>query len=113
VISEDFEERIAHALGNPQHDPHGDPIPTRELNLPAQAEKRLDELHDGQEAVISRVKNDDPELLRYLKANGLVPRASLKILEHSSYDDILRLQVDDQELVLGPRVTGQIFVEVV
>ena len=34
-ISEDLEERIAIALGDPSRDPHGDPIPDRELGLEA------------------------------------------------------------------------------
>ncbi len=94
------------------HDPHGDPIPTRELSLPPQTEIRLNELRGGQRAVIRRVRNDDPELLRYLQTNGLVPQAGVEILEYSAFDDNLRLQVDEHELVLGPRVTGQIYVEV-
>ena len=35
VISEELEERIDRALGYPTHDPHGDPIPTPELEWPA------------------------------------------------------------------------------
>jgi DtxR family Mn-dependent transcriptional regulator len=112
VISEEFEESIARALGEPLHDPHGDPIPTRELSLPVQIETRLNELRGGQRAVIRRVRNDDPELLRYLQANGLVPQARVEILEYSAFDDNLRLQVDDHVIVLGARVTGQIYVEV-
>jgi DtxR family Mn-dependent transcriptional regulator len=112
VISEDFEERIAQALGDPQHDPHGDPIPSRELDLPPQAETRLYALRVGQQAVIQRVKNDDPELLRYMQNIGLVPQARLKVLERSSFDDNLSLQINDRVVVLGPRVTREIFVEV-
>jgi len=112
VISEDFEERIAQALGDPQHDPHGDPIPTRELDLPPRSETRLYELRIGQQAIIQRVKNDDPELLRYMQNIGLVPQARLKVLERSSFDDNLTLQIEDRVLVLGPRVTREIFVEV-
>src|SRR5256885_6157052 len=33
VLSEELEELIARKLGNPTHDPHGDPIPTRELRI--------------------------------------------------------------------------------
>ena len=33
VMSEELEERIDAALGFPTHDPHGDPIPDRELRL--------------------------------------------------------------------------------
>ena len=113
VISEDFEERIARALGDPLHDQHGDPIPTRDLHLPPQSETPLVELRDGQQGVIRRVRNDDPELLRFLHAAGLVPGKIIQVLQHSNFDDNLRLQVDEKEIVLGPRVTGQIYMEVV
>jgi DtxR family Mn-dependent transcriptional regulator len=34
VLSEELEERIDRALGYPTHDPHGDPIPDRNLEWP-------------------------------------------------------------------------------
>src|SRR3990172_755566 len=35
AISEDFEDRLAARLGDPQIDPHGDPIPAKDGSLPA------------------------------------------------------------------------------
>ena len=115
VISEEFEERISQALGNPTHDPHGDPIPDRDLQMPSQATTRLIDLRTGQEAIIQRVSNSDPELLRYLSERGLVPGVALKVLDYSPFDDNLCLQLNAQaeSQVLGPRVTRQIFVELV
>ncbi len=66
VISEEFEERIDRALGEPTHDPHGDPIPTRDLKMPSHASTRLCDLRAGQQAVVQRVPDTNPELLRYL-----------------------------------------------
>ena len=37
VLSEELEARIDSALGYPTHDPHGDPIPTRDLVMPETA----------------------------------------------------------------------------
>jgi DtxR family transcriptional regulator, Mn-dependent transcriptional regulator len=113
VISEDFEERIAQVLGNPSHDPHGEPIPTRDLQLPHSSETRLSELRPGQEATVDRVDATDIVLLRYLSEIGLTPNAELSILDYSSFDGNLRLQVAGKkgEIVLGPSVTGKIFVE--
>ena len=34
VLSEELEARIDRALGYPTHDPHGDPIPDKDLNWP-------------------------------------------------------------------------------
>ena len=81
VISEKFEERIAETLGNPRHDPHGDPIPTRELHLPDSTATALSQLRPGQEAIVQRVRSEDPELLRYLSDLGLTPEARLTALD--------------------------------
>ncbi len=111
VISEEFEERIAQALGNPEHDPHGDPIPSRELRLPPEASIPLSDLRPAQEATVSRVGREDPDLLRYLQSIGLVPQADLNVLDYSSFDDNLQIQVGEHTYVLGPKVTCQVFVE--
>jgi DtxR family transcriptional regulator, Mn-dependent transcriptional regulator len=113
VISEDFEERIAQALGNPSHDPHGEPIPTRDLQLPHSSDTRLSDLRPGQEATVDRVDATDMVLLRYLSEIGLTPNAELSIIDYSSFDGNLRLQIVGKKgpIVLGPGVTGKIFVE--
>lgn len=41
VISEEFEVRIDAILGFPSHDPHGDPIPTRDGQIPQEEHERL------------------------------------------------------------------------
>ena len=114
VISEEFEERIAESLGNPSTDPHGDPIPTRDLRIPKSPVKTLSELRPGQHAVVNRVRDSDPDLLRYLSDLGLIPGAKVTVLDFSPFDDNLRLRVADQDkaVVLGPSVTSQVFVEI-
>jgi len=112
VISEGFEDRIARDLGHPTHDPHGDPIPAADLSLPESSDLPLSELADCTHAVVRRVRDHDPELLRYLSGLGLVPQAELELVDRSPYDDNLTLRVSGgQEIVLGLQVTRQIFVE--
>lgn len=115
VISEEFEERIAESLGNPSTDPHGDPIPTRDLRIPESPVKTLSKLRPGQHAVVNRVRDSDPELLRYLSDLGLIPGAKITVLDFSPFDNNLRLRVEDQDkaIVLGPSVTSQVFVGIV
>jgi DtxR family Mn-dependent transcriptional regulator len=114
VISEELEERIASSLGDPRHDPHGDPIPTRDLHLPSLTTTSLDELRPGQEAIIQRVRDEDRELLRYLSDLGLVPDARLLILSYSPFDGNLNLKVEGrtEPVILGPNVTSQVYVEI-
>lgn len=113
VISEEFEERMAQALGNPTRDPHGEPIPTRDFQLPPQSSLRLSDLRPGSRARVQRVDSADENLLRYLSEIGLVPQAQVTILDYSAFDDNLRIQVGSraEPIVLGPRVTNQIFME--
>jgi DtxR family Mn-dependent transcriptional regulator len=115
VISEEFEERIAQALGDPTHDPHGDPIPTRELKMPSQTATRLRDLDAGQQAIIQRVPNTDPELLRYLGDHGIVPGACIEIVLCSTFDDNISIRVQNraEAIVLGIRITRQVYVEVI
>ena len=112
VISPDFEVRIAAALGDPTRDPHGELIPTAQLNMPGEDTQPLAELRPLQQAVVRRVEAEAADFLRYLATVGLVPGARLDVLAYSPYDQNLRLVVNGAELVLGPGVTRRIFVEV-
>ncbi len=112
VISEELEERISLALGDPAYDPHGDPIPTREFQMPGWSNVRLSELHPGDRATIQRISNADPDLLRYLASIGLTLNTTVAVLALSPFDGNLTLQISDRHtpLVLGVPVTSQIFV---
>lgn len=113
VISEDLEERIAQALGDPARDPHGEVIPTRDFRLPPESDVRLADLRSGQRARVQRVADPHPALLRYLDEIGLQPGAELQVVGYSPFDDTLRLEVSGQAgvVVVGPRITAQLFVE--
>jgi DtxR family transcriptional regulator, Mn-dependent transcriptional regulator len=114
VISEEMEERIAQSLGNPSRDPHGEPIPDRDLLLPPSSSLRLSELRPGQRARVERVEAADLKFLRYLDSICLTPGVEINILEYSVFDENLRLQVSgvEQPVVLGPRVTSRVYVVV-
>ena len=80
ALSEELEAKIDEELGFPTRDPHGDPIPDRELRLKAGRDRTLVDLKPGKRASVSRVPNDDPELLRYLEELGLVPGADVEVV---------------------------------
>jgi len=113
VISEDLEERMAQALGDPAYDPHGEPIPSREFKMPDQSAVRLSELRLGDRATVLRVQDADSAMLRYLGSIGVTPNAQINILDYSAFDGNLSLQLSGQEkpLVLGPSVTSHVFVQ--
>jgi DtxR family Mn-dependent transcriptional regulator len=113
VISEQFEERIAEALGDPRHDPHGDPIPRIDLSLPKAAGTLLSTLRPGERGRVTRVRDTAPDLLRHLSQMGVVPQAELEVSEFSEFDGNLHIKVKGKrdEIVLGPRITSQVYIE--
>ena len=112
-ISEDFEARMAAALGNPERDPHGDPIPTAELVMPSDEALPLSSLRPEQKAVVLRVIGEDPAFLRHLEELGLVPGARLEVSSYSPFDNNLTITVSGQtSTVIGLAITSKILVEV-
>lgn len=112
VISEDFERRIAAALGNPTRDPHGELIPTEDLNMPVDDTTPLSSLRPNQTATIQRVSAQDPNLLRHLDSLGLTPGIQIEVTGYSSFDNNLTVKVGKTLNVLGLNITTKIFVEI-
>ena len=81
VLSEDLEARIDAALGHPTHDPHGAPIPTPDLALDEGEHVPLARLDAGQEAVVARVADHDPAVLRAVGAAGLYPGTRFRLAD--------------------------------
>jgi DtxR family transcriptional regulator, Mn-dependent transcriptional regulator len=111
VISEDFERRIAAAMGHPLRDPHGELIPTADLKMPLDHSTPLSALRPNQKAIIRRVKAADTKLLRYLEEMGLVPDAQIDVKEYSPFDHNLTIKVGRKSVVLGLPITSKIYVE--
>ena len=75
VISEELERLIVAKLGDLTFDPHGDPIPSVELELRERETVPLDSLKEGDRGLFVRVSDADPEMLRYLSEHG-TPRVN-------------------------------------
>ncbi len=110
VISEDFEQRIAAAMGHPVRDPHGEPIPTADLKMPLDDSMPLSALRPNQTATIQRVEASDPKLLRYLEELGLIPGVKIEVQEYSPFEHNMTIKLKRRSLVLGLSITSKIFV---
>ena len=101
VLSEDLEARISAKLGNPRHDPHGDPIPTLELEIEEGETRALAELDPGDSGTFTRVSDADPEKLRYLHDRGIAPGMPLAVIGRDPFGGPLRVEIDGREHALG------------
>jgi DtxR family Mn-dependent transcriptional regulator len=101
VLSEELEELIAAKLGDPTHDPHGDPIPTRELTIEEEATHSLQSLDAGACGRFARVSDSDPEMLRFLADRGISPGDSFEVIDKQPFGGPLFIRFGDNVLVLG------------
>jgi DtxR family transcriptional regulator, Mn-dependent transcriptional regulator len=101
VLSEDLEALIAAKLGNPTHDPHGDPIPSVDLVMPADATRCLTTLEAGDEGTFARVSDADPAMLRYLSQLGITPGARLRVQSKQPFGGPLFVAIGEDVHALG------------
>lgn len=109
-ISEEFEERIDRMLGFPTHDPHGAPIPTKDLHIDDPSHPTLADMPAGIAVRVARVNDRDPALLRYLGELGLYPEALVEIVERAPYGGPLRLRVGGAPRDVGDELARHVFV---
>ena len=111
VLSEQLEELIAEKLGNPTHDPHGDPIPTRELTLPATSTQSLQSLAAGACGCFTRVSDSEPDMLRWLADHGIAPGDTFEVIDKQPFDGPLFVRFGDNVHVLGGALARAMRVE--
>jgi len=111
VISEDLEARIAAKLGNPTHDPHGDPIPSLDLIVDEGETVSLGEAPAGACGRFVRVSDSDPEMLRYLEGVGIAIGEPFELVDRQPFDGPLTVRIGEGEHVLGSTLARAMRVE--
>lgn len=108
AISEDLEDRIAAALGNPTVDPHGAPIPARDGTMIRVDGIPLSEVEAGEKVTVVEVGDRSPELLRHLGSLELYPGTEIRVLRIEPYDGPLVVRTGGRELILGRPAAAEI-----
>ena len=111
ALSEELEELIATKLGDPTVDPHGEPIPSRELKLAETSALALTELEPGDAATFVRISGAEPEMLRFLGERGIVPGTRLELIERQPFDGPLFVRVGRKVHPLGAVLARAMHVE--
>jgi DtxR family transcriptional regulator, Mn-dependent transcriptional regulator len=110
-ISEDLERRISARLGDPVIDPHGDPIPTSDLNVAADRTIPLSEVAENRPVRFARVSDSDPEILRYLDELGIHPGLELTVAGVEPFGGPVRVSAAGAEHLLGSELVEKMRVE--
>lgn len=110
VLSEEMEERMDEILGSPTTDPHGSPIPSRDLEMVETDHFMLADMVEGQSAQVAEVGDEDAAMLRYFAELGLFPQASVEVLAVAPFDGPLTLRVGESECSIGRSAAQHVFV---
>ena len=107
-ISERFEARIDALLGYPTHDPHGHPIPTRDLKMVCRKTLCLGEAEAGRLYVVREVCDGDVSVLDMLESSGLLPGRKVEVLDRGSGDVTVR--IDGSIRTISSDIAGSVHV---
>ena len=112
AVSDLLIERIDEMLGHPSADPHGDPIPDREGQIPESSSATLLACPLKEPQRVVRVGDQSSDFLRLLERRGLVPGSRVVVDARSEAADSVELETAAGDHVsLGFRAASKIFVE--
>jgi len=110
AASDELVDRMAATIGEPDVDPHGAPIPTRDGAVDETEYRSLADMTVGASGSVVRVADEDPEMLRYLAELAIVPGKRVTVKGRAPYDGPITLSIGRQELSIGPALAAQVLV---
>ncbi|HDZ14643.1 hypothetical protein LCGC14_0673230 [marine sediment metagenome] len=111
IKSKKLVEELDKFLGRPAYDPHGDPIPDAEGNLPIMPKKRLSQLQQGERCICKGFNDASSSFLKYLAKLGIGLGTAVEVTHVEKFDESMTLRIDDDEVQLSKTATDNIYVE--
>jgi len=108
AASDELVDRMAATIGEPEVDPHGAPIPTRDGSVDETEYTSLADLAVGVPGIVMRVTDEDPAMLRYLGELSVVPGKRITVKSRAPYGGPITLAVGRQELSIGPALAANV-----
>lgn len=109
ALSDRLLDSIAHSLGDPVRDPHGDPIPARDGTVTRPDAVLLADAQAGHEGAVVRISDNDPAMLRFLADSGVALDSSLTVLGQKPYSGSIQVRTDSGTVDLGPEVAQAVW----
>ena len=108
AASDELVDRMAATMGEPEVDPHGAPIPTRDGAVDETEYTSLADLAVGTPGVVVRVADEDPAMLRYLAELSVVPGKRVTVKSRAPYGGPITLVAGRQEISVGPALAAHV-----
>ncbi|ORA22610.1 manganese-binding transcriptional regulator MntR [Mycobacterium aquaticum] len=94
AVSDRMLDRIDAKLGYPTRDPHGDPIPAADGQVPTPPARQLSVCQDGDAGTVARISDADPEMLRYFASVGISLDSRLRVLARRDFAGMISVAVE-------------------
>jgi DtxR family Mn-dependent transcriptional regulator len=112
INSETLTNKLDDFLGNPTHDPHGDPIPTRTGEINTSNFILLSDLMPKQKGIMSGVVDHSPAFLQHLNKISLTLGLILELMERNEYDGSIEVKIGtNTRLHLSKEVAKNVLVK--
>lgn len=117
AVSERVLERIDALVGFPTVDPHGDPIPARPLpgqhaHVEGARQRSLADCPVGELQRVSRIRNQNPEFLRFVEREGLMPGTGVVVEGREALAESVQLRAEGRaSSSLGLSAAAKILVQ--
>ncbi|WBX73882.1 metal-dependent transcriptional regulator [Tenacibaculum pacificus] len=98
-------------LGYPKTDPHGDPIPDKEGNLPQIQKSLLSTLEKNQKGLCVGVNDTSSEFLRFLDKQEIALGQHIEVLDKEPFDDSFLVMINDKKMTISNKVANNIYIQ--
>lgn len=113
IQSDELISRLDDFLGNPDFDPHGDPIPNAGGEIKRTSKKLLLELRKGQGGICCGVKETTPEFLQYLNKKHIEIGTKITVMGKEFFDDSMVIQVGNENFFISSKIAGNLYIKTV
>jgi DtxR family Mn-dependent transcriptional regulator len=108
AVSDRMLDRIDAKLGYPTRDPHGDPIPAANGQVPTPPARQLSACADGDAGTVARISDHDPEMLRYFDSVGITLDSHLRVLARRDFAGMISVAVTSASNTVGDASTSTV-----
>jgi len=105
AVSDRMLDRIDAKLGHPTRDPHGDPIPAADGQVPTPDARQLSVCQNGDAGTVARISDSDPEMLRYFDSVGISLDSRLRVVARRDFAGMISVAIEGPDGQGGPATT--------
>ena len=112
IQSAELIDRLDIFLEHPKFDPHGEPIPTKEGEIPSTNTTPLNELQVNTKGKIMGVSLDEKDFLDYLTKLNITIGTEITLLEKISFDKSLSIEIANTKQHISNDVAKHLLIKI-